>query len=336
MTEELILTNMKKIVVSSIIIATIFSSNILQVKASDTALRFSGLLSLETRYKKDYEDINFSEFAVDELDFIIETQVNKSITGLISFIYEQNIRPLEVDEAMITIGKAPTYLSIGQMYVPFANLESNMISDPLTFALGEIREPALLLSAKTGVFYSHVYAFNGAEDTISHYGVNLGFTKTTENYNFDIGMSYINDIAHSYKLGFIKGDYVDGLAAYLILDVDDVNIIAEYVTALNQFNEAYLPFNGVGAEPKAWNVELSYTLPIAGKEATFAVGYQSLAEAGLVIDLPERRYLATASVGIFDKTTLSLEYAFDKDYDITDGGTGKNGHSAILQLAMEF
>ncbi len=326
-----------------IICFIIFSSNTLQAHdIKNEKVHFSGLAQIEARYNKDFDEFNTSDFAVDELSFALEAKAHKWVTGMISFLYEQDVTPLEIDEAMITIGQqAPVYLTIGQMYVPFANLESHMVSDPLTLALGEIRGQAFLLGAKAGGFYSRFYAFNDrdqkdAENLINHHGINLGFTKEAEIYSFDIGMSYINDISHAYGLGFVNEDHVGGLAAYFILNAGSVNFIAEYVTTLNEFNPAYLEFNGVGAEPKAWNAELGYTLPIAGKETTFAVGYQGLEEAGMGLELPERRYLATASVGIFDNTKLSLEYAFSQDYDVADGGTGKNAHSAILQLAVAF
>jgi len=344
---------MKKIVVSSIIIATILSSNILQAKDSDTGVRFSGLVSLEARYNSSFDEVNTSDIAVDELGFAFEAKANKWATGLISFIYEEGATDFEVDEAKITLGNtelSPVYFSLGQMYLPFGNYESHMVSDPLTLEIGEIREQAALIGVEMNGVYATVYGFNGftedsaAEDLIDNYGFNVGFAQETDQHSFDIGVGYINDISDSY--GLIRAldatslvaheGGVSGLAAYLLLKMGGVSFIAEYVTALDQFKASHLAFNGVGAEPKAWNVELGYTLPIVGKEATFAVGYQGLEEAGLALNLPEKRYLATASVGIFDNTTLSLEYAFDEDYDVADGGTGKDGHSAILQLAVEF
>ncbi|WP_069471869.1 LbtU family siderophore porin [Candidatus Marithrix sp. Canyon 246] len=343
---------MKKIIISNIIIATMLSSFLLQAKESDTGVRFSGLVSLEGRYNRGFDEVNTSDIAVDELGFAFEAKVNKWATGLISFLYEEGATDFEVDEAKITLGNtelSPLYLSLGQMYLPFGNYESHMVSDPLTLEIGEAREQAVLLGAEMGGVYATVYGFNGstqdsaAEDLIDKYGFNVGFAQETDQYNFDVGVGFINDISDSDGLTDALGatsllayEEVNGLAAYLLLKVGPVSFIGEYITALDQFKSSHLAFNGVGAEPKAWNAELGYTFPIAGKETTFAVGYQGLEEIGLALDLPERRYLATASVGIFDNTTLSLEYTFDEDYDIADGGTGKDGHGAILQLAVEF
>lgn len=343
---------MKKIVVSSIIIATIFNSNILQAKDSDTGVDFIGLVSLETRYNRGFDEVNTSDIAVDELVFAFEAKINKWATGLITFLYEEGVTDFEVDEAKITLGNtelSPIYVSLGQMYIPFGNYESYMVSDPLTLEIGLCREQAVLLGVEMGGAYATVYGFNGsiqdsaAEDLIDKYGVNVGFAQETDQYNFDVGVGFINDISDSDGLtgalgatSLVAYEEVSGLAAYLLLKMGPVSFIGEYVTALDEFQASHLAFNGVGAEPKAWNAELSYTFPIAGKETTFAVGYQGLEEAGLALGLPERRYLATASVGIFDNTRLSLEYTFDEDYDIADGGTGKDGHGAILQLAVEF
>jgi hypothetical protein len=335
-----------------IILFMVLSSNTLQAKDSNTAVRFSGLVSVEGRYNRDFDEFNTSDIAVDELGFAFEAKVNKWATGLISFLYEEGATDFEVDEAKITLGNtelSPVYLSLGQMYLPFGNYESHMVSDPLTLEIGEAREQAVLLGAEMGGAYATVYGFNGstqdsaAEDLIDKYGFNVGFAQETDQYNFDVGVGFINDISDSDGLtdalgatSLVAYEEVSGLAAYLLLKMGPVSFIGEYVTALDQFKSSHLGFNGVGAEPKAWNAELGYTLPIAGKETTFAVGYQGLEEAGLALLLPERRYLATASVGIFDNTKLSLEYAFSQDYDVADGGTGKNAHSAILQLAVAF
>jgi hypothetical protein len=342
---------MRIIIITFFIFGAIFSS-ILKADESDKGVRFSGLVQLEGRYNRDYDEVNTSDIAVDELGFAFEAKVHKWATGLISFLYEEGATDFEVDEAKITLGNtelSPVYFSFGQMYIPFGNYESHMVSDPLTLEIGEAREQAALLGVEMNGAYATIYAFNGsiedaaAEDLIDKYGINIGFAQETDQYDLDMGVGYINDISDSDGLTDALGlnslvDYeeISGLAAYLLLDIGPVSFIGEYVTALDQFKASHLAFNGVGAEPKAWNVELGYTLPIAGKDTKFAVGYQGLKEAGLALLLPETRYLATASVEIFDNTTLSLEYAFDEDYEVTDGGTGKDGHSAILQLAVEF
>jgi hypothetical protein len=47
--------------------------------------------------------------------------------------------------------------------------------------------------------------------------------------------------------------------------------------------------------------------------------------------------MAAAGMGFFDNLILvSLEYAYDEDYDESDGGSGEEAHTLTTQIAMEF
>ena len=94
-------------------------------------------------------------------------------------------------------------------------------------------------------------------------------------------------------------------------------------------------FYGKRARPRSWNLEAGYDFEITGKETTLSIAWQGTAEA-LALTLPEIRYLAVTSIGIFEHTTLSLEWAHDKDYSGSDGGTGDDTDSFTAQLAVEF
>ena len=318
-----------------------------------TGVTVTGLVQVEARYNQDYDEVDASDFVVDELGVGIEAQVHKWATAQIVFLYEEGSTPLEIDEAIITLGNleaSPVYLSTGQLYVPFGNFESNMISDPLTLELAEAREKALQLGFEAGGAYGSVYGFNGstqddANNTIDHYGAQIGFAMETGPASFDLGIGYISDIGDSDGLtdalggdnvaNLVNYDYVGGLGAHLILNFGTLNLVGEYVMALDTFKKDHLAFNGYGAEPKAWNAEVGYTFNLANKEITFALGYQGTEEA-LALGLPEKRYLGGLSVGIFQNTTFSLEYAFDEDYSQSEGGTGEDANQVILQLAVEF
>jgi len=70
------------------------------------------------------------------------------------------------------------------MYV-FGNFETQMISDPLTYNLGDTREKAIQVGFESGGFHGSVYGFNGStqkndEDTIDHYGANLSFAQEND------------------------------------------------------------------------------------------------------------------------------------------------------------
>jgi hypothetical protein len=63
--------------------------------------------------------------------------------------------------------------------------------------------------------------------------------------------------------------------------------------------------------------------------------YEGSSESDLK-ELPERRLLATLSVGIMKNTALSLEWAHDDDYDKGDGGTDNSADTVTAQLAIKF
>ena len=130
-------------------------------------------------------------------------------------------------------------------------------------------------------------------------------------------------------------DYVGGFTGSCEITLGAVALIGEYVTALDDFAVNEVDFAGQGAAPSAWNVELSYTTELGGRETMFAVGYQGTDEA-LALGLPRARFLWAAGVNIFAETTLILEYYHDQDYDFTDGGTDASADTLTARLACEF
>lgn len=326
------------------------TSNLVMAEESEgiTGVTLSGGVQVEAQYNRDYNEVETSDFVVDEMTLGIEAQVHPYAKAQITFLYEEGATPLEADEAYLTLGNeelSPIYLSVGQLYVPFGNFESHMVSDPLTLELAETREKAVQLGIDAGGFYGSVYLFNGdnqddSEDKIDHYGANLGFANETDSISYDVGVDYINDIGDTGGLSWLlEGvddyDYVDGLGAHIVLNFGVVSLMGEYITALDEFKANQIAFNEQAAQPKAWNAEAGLTFDIAGKETTFAVGYQMTEEA-LALELPETRILGVISTAINDNTTVSLEYAVDEDYSENDGGTGQDAKSAILQLAVQF
>ncbi len=310
----------------------------------------SGLVQVESRYFRDYEKTDTSEMALNEAGLVIDVQRHKWVSAHLAFIYEQESTPLEVDEAFITLGnfeEYPVSLTVGELYVPFGRLETNMVTDPLTLELAETRARTSQLGFKTGPFYGSVYAFNGLTDnkhnTMDHYGGNLGLADDVGGISYDLGVTYINDIddtaAVSEQLDLeastVDYDHVGGLSAYLVVDMQPISLIAEYVTALDEFKAEHIAFNGSGAKPQGWNIEAAYNFNVMAKDMTFALGYQGTDES-VALGLPEQRYLGTISATIFDQTRLSLEYARDVDYNVSEGGTGNGADSVILQLAVEF
>lgn len=128
---------------------------------------------------------------------------------------------------------------------------------------------------------------------------------------------------------------VDGLSVHLGGRSHGFSLIGEYTRALNSFADTELAWQGAGAEPSAWNIELAYTTTLIDRETVFAIGYQGSDEA-VSLGLPEERFLAAIGMVLFDGTSLTLEYYRDQDYSAAEDGTGEEGYGLTAQLAYEF
>jgi hypothetical protein len=221
-----------------------------------------------------------------------------------------------------------------------------MISDPLTLEIAEAQETSAFLGFEHSGAYGGVYLFNGdidedgEEDHLENFGANLGYAMEIEGFSFDISGGYISNIADTDGLSDALpddiDDYADGATASAIFSYQGFSLIGEYVTALDDFEPGEMDFAGNGAEPEAWNLELGYSFDLSGHETTLATAYQGTDEA-LAMELPENRYMASASMGFFENTVfVSLEYAYDEDYDQSDGGTDEEAHTLTSQVALEF
>lgn len=327
-------------------------------------VEISGLVEVEASKTHGFDDEEASDIALATVELGIDARVYDDwVTAHLLALHEDDdTESWEIDEGIITIGnieRQPLYLAAGRMYVPFGTFESHMVSDPLTLEIGETREAAVQVGFESRGWYASAFAFNGdttegGDDEIEHFGLNLGFARELAQVAFDVGASFTNGLADADAiqdyLDAANGtqaisDQVSAWAAFGIVHVGPVTAIGEYVSAADNFGTAELPFNGLGAEPKAWNLELGYNFELFDKESTIAVGYQGSDEA-LSLGLPETRFLTTLSVGIFDKTTLSFEWAYDQDYDTGDTAVDEDGNaitgsdddanSATVQLAVEI
>jgi|GEM_PF-120669 len=351
-------------------------------------VEISGLIEVEgyasSRGSGDHRDSSDITLATVELG--IDAQINEWVSGHLLFLYEEDdTEDVTVDEGTITFGNTerfPLYLTVGKMYVPFGNFESNMIQDPLTLELGETRESAAQIGFESAGFYGSVYVFNGDigetndNNKVDNYGANIGFAFEQDQLSFDVGVDYINNITDSDGLtdalsnvageindnapagaiaaGFAQpndetDDYVAGFAVHLIMNMGPLQLIGEYVGAVEEYalqNEIWgaIPYSfGVMGEksvkPESWNIEAAFTQEILGKETTFALAYQGTKDCVFMQTdsaLPENRYMAAIGMNILKNTALTLEYTHDIDYGKHEGGTDQKNDTVSAQVAIEF
>jgi len=162
----------------------------------------------------------------------------------------------------------------------------------------------------------------------------------TDGSSFDIGFSWMNHIGdadgpESYVVAPVK-DYVAAYGVHGIYRIGPWTFIGEYITAADSFNAAELPWKTGGAEPSAYSLEVGYDFEaFGGRESNIAFGIQGTQEA-VALELPEDKWLAAFSPTLFQDTSLAIEYASADDYNLGDGGTGEDGDTLTLQVAVEF
>ncbi|RDH92416.1 MAG: hypothetical protein DIZ77_00775 [endosymbiont of Seepiophila jonesi] len=314
-------------------------------------ITLSGLVEVEAGYSVG-PDGSQSDISLSTVELGMDAQVAPWVNAHVLILYEEDGSDSpEVDEGIVTLQNqdvSPFSLAVGRMTLPFGNYESAMVSDPLTQEIGEIRETALQAGYHSGGFYSSAFIFDGETKTggsksMDQYGFNLGLAQDEEGavFGYDIGLSWINNLADSNNLQDAIADplnltgKISGYSVHALATTGRFTVIGEYLAASSAFNSADLAFNGTGAKPVAFNVEANYFFSLADKEAIFAIAWQGTQET-LALALPESRYLATLSVGIYENTVLSFEYAHDEDYAASEGGSGETTDTITVQLAVVF
>ncbi|MCU7834445.1 MAG: LbtU family siderophore porin [gamma proteobacterium symbiont of Taylorina sp.] len=310
-----------------------------------------------------------SDLILDTFELSIGASAGDWVSGSILFLYEDaSDDNFLMDEVYITIANSevtPFYASVGRLYVPFGNFESNMVSDPVTLTLGETRADVIQIGVETqDGLYGSAYVFNSdaeqasgqysstKNNRIDSFGLNLGYAMENDDFALDMGAGYINNIASSATLqGVVDGnalcagdgcikDYVGGISLHAVATFGQFNLIGEYVTALNEFkaNEVSI-VNSDKLKPSALNIEGAYNFEIAGKETTVALGYQKTQDMYFDTessDFLEDAWLASISVGIIDNTTLAAEWKHAQAYSEVKDVVSDYDDEDFLQIKLSY
>jgi len=308
-------------------------------------IELGALIQVEASYLSPYEGESESDITVATFAPYITSQVNPWVSVQGALLYEQGDTDLEVDIATISIAnseKTAFYSIIGQTYMPFGDYSTEMIADPLTLEIGETRATGIQVGAVTSGFNINLYTFNGdidydGKDQINSFGAAVSYGNDFDKVAFSMGASYTNNIGDSDGLqeGVIDSDTVPGISANATLEFPRLVLYAEYVGATEQFDNADYAFNGNGAKPTAYNLEADIKFSSFQKDSVVALGVQGTQEA-IDLGLPKQRLLATYRVSILRNTSLAIQYAYDKDYSIDEGGTDKSANSLIAQASVAF
>lgn len=127
-----------------------------------------------------------------------------------------------------------------------------------------------------------------------------------------------------------------GWAAATAIRYSGVTITVEYMISQNRYAPGVLAFDGLGARPAVWSLEVGYGFELAGRGGALALGYHGTSEAA-GLGIPSIRYLSVVSVDLW-KETLSgtLEWLHDREYGTARGGSGENTSKFTLLLGVAF
>ena len=316
------------------------------------SIEIGGTIEVEATGSSDFAKNDSSDITLAKVEAFLDTRPTDYLFTHVQFLYEDDgDDTITLDEAFVTLGdrdRFPVYLQAGKWAVPFGGFDTAMSTDPLTKNLGETKEAAVLVGATWEGVSVEAFLYNGdSQETgsgnhIDQGGIAVGYAGKFDGVELGFGGGYVNNIADSDALSDTLGanataltSYVGGVEGHASVGYEGFALLGGYMRATDSFEAGELAFNGQGAQPVAWNVEASYTLPILGKDTTFAATMQGTDEA-LALDLPERRYGTAVTVNVLEKAAVTVEYLHDEDYGVSQGGTGNDGHTATLKLAAEF
>jgi hypothetical protein len=325
-------------------------------------IEFGGVWAINDEGKGGH--VSEKDLGIPAAELMLQARLNQWVDAGMFLLYRKPTfaaavqeSGLDLDVGVVTIGntnKFPVYFTGGIFYLPFGGLlthipDNPLVDQPLTMALGEMREEAVLLgiayqglSLSGYVFKSEINEF-GDDSLTGNFGFNakceFGQKKGLAGI---IGASYISNLADSEglreKLG-AKGisrvkNRIPGCDVYCSLHYGKYSLDMEYMTSLRSFapNEIET-WQRDGARPSVWNIEFGYNFNW-GKNLEIVLKYSGSNQAeGL--GYPERRLGINFNQSIFEGVVGSLGYFNDQfgDHDIK----GREGrHMVFGQIAVEF
>lgn len=316
-------------------------------------INLNGVIEVEAGYEgfdfnaPSEDDEKSTDISVATVELGVDVDIVKHVKGYILLEYEDD-EDVSVDEAIITIDGLdvlPFYLNVGKLCIPFGYYESHFISDPLTIELGETKESAVVAGFSGGMFGLSLGVFNGdinktdKDDHIKNFVASAVFTPpevAVTGLGLMVGASWISNIADSNGLQDYLGEeygvneidhYIPGWSIFLSASfLDRFFLEYEYVAASEKFENDDLGLSpGEEFGPKAWNLDFAFAIT---EDLEAAIRYERSNDSHGFI--PERQYGAAVTCGLFEKTSLAVEYLH--------GAFENNDERDVLtvQIAIEF
>jgi len=259
--------------------------------------------------------------------------------------------PLEIDEGFITVGGAetfPLFLSAGKLTLPFGLFETNLISDPLTQEMGEIKTYSVVMGSEWQGFYASTFIYDGSTvdgdddgKDLKVFGIGTGYLYEADDLVFMAGGGWVENIADADSFS----DFLDeenlhlkdrssGAVVYSLLEYGPLTFSAEYVTALEHLEVVSEDEVVDLGRTQAWATEISCSVEVAEAEIVVALTYGESDSLGDL--LPEKRFGGVLSVFPVSYANFAAEYLREYDYPVSKGGTGDEADIVTFQLEFAY
>ncbi|QLH41467.1 MAG: LbtU family siderophore porin [Coxiellaceae bacterium] len=323
----------------------------------------SGTIEGQGQFQAPYEGSSTSTINLSRVRFDVLSYVSTWVLGLINMQYDDAPLPsnvlgtgdvvnnsrVKVQRGFLTIGnldRLPVYFSVGQMYAPYGQYSTQMLSNPITESIGQVNQRMALLGLSKSGFYGSVYGFSGStqpsgSNTINNGGLNLGIKHSFKRFTADVGGGYILNIADSLGMqntgasfpnffGFsatseteVIQHSVPGANLHGSIATGPYTFIGEYIGTTKTFSFSDLSFNNRGARPEAMHFEAQRDFDIFTKPTVISIAFDKSWQA-LGLNLPQYSYTADINTSIWKNTIETLEFRHDSNYQSSDvaGGNG--------------
>ena len=349
-------------------------------------IALSGKLEPLVSFNDSYYGNSSGDLNLGSTELDVAAALNDKVQGFIGIVYDDappsiggqrvSNSAFSLSLGFINIGnldRSPFYFTAGQLYAPFGKYSTSMVSGTLPMLVARTLTRPFILGYKTQEGsgpYAAVYGFKSDTNLSSSSagGVNLGYMIEHHRVNGDFGVGFIETLADSLgmqsnnaNIGLFGGfasptngnemiKKIPGIDFHGNVSFDRYNVTAEWLEATQSFRAQDLSFNGVGALPRAGQLETSMTFRVFNKPATLGAGYQWTQQA-LALNLPQKRILGVFNISLWKDTVESLEYRHDIDYNINQYangaapvgvvnaptvGSGKTADTVTLQIGVYF
>ncbi|MBN1928889.1 MAG: LbtU family siderophore porin [Chlorobiaceae bacterium] len=302
-------------------------------------LAVSGLIEVEGSITDNDGGETSSNIILSTFELGLEAKLNDQVSGFATLLYEEDgDDELLVDEAFIRVtpAKVPLFIEAGRITQSFGDFSTGMVADPVTLELAETKHHGTVtLGYEEGLFGARVSAFKADVQKVGDDVVNTIVAALCvaddegEELRYRLGASWINNIAATDGL---SGDYDDfegstssfvgGAGVYGMVGFGALDLRAEYITALDEFEDG----GRAGEQPLAWNIEAEYAV---SEPMSVTLRYAGATDFDI-----RRQYGAAIGYEFMENTAVAFEYL--RENGRVDEGVKGDRDLFTLQLAMEF